>query len=149
MRKEFIKKGKLPVNAVKTLHMTGLKPGYGYWITRFELWGWQDVLGTTDASEYCAAITAEKTAADSSAPDFNQEGQIAVAMWGVSHNLTTNMPPGFSVIDDLFVCTQDLLLEVKGTASTHVNYLIKFEKVTMSDSALAVQNYKQFAISDG
>ena len=149
MRKEFINKGKLPVNSVKKIHISGLKPGYGYRITRFDLWGGADVLGVSDASEYCGVITAEKTAADSSAPNFNQEGQIAVAMWGISHNLNVNLPPGTSVIDDLFVCTQDLLLEVKGSAGTECNYMVKFEKVSMSDSALAVQNYKQFAISDG
>ena len=148
MRDEFILKGKLAVGQVEKLNISGMKDGYGYRITRFDLWGGADVLGTSAASEYCGVITAESTAADSSAPNFNQEGQIAVAMWGVSHNLVTNVPAGTSCIDDLFVCTQDLLLEVKGTSSTECNFMIKFEKVKMSTAAMAVQNYKQFTISD-
>jgi hypothetical protein len=148
MRDEFINKGKLAVGEVETIHIGTHESGYGYRITRFDLWGGADVLGVSAASEYCGIITAESTAADSSAPDFNQEGQIAVAMWGVSHNLVTNVPAGTSCIDDLFVCTQDLLLEIKGTSSTECNYMIKFEKVKLSSSAQAVQNYKQYSIFD-
>jgi hypothetical protein len=148
MPREMIVKGKLDVDANATINMPKVSEGYGYRITRFDLWGAQDVLGVGAASEYCGIITAEKSAADASAPNFNNEGQIAVAMWCVSHNLVTNMPAGTSVIDDLFIISQDIILEIKGTASTACNFLIRFEKVKLDTTGQANANYRQFMIFD-
>ena len=57
----------------------------------------------------------------------------------------------FHYIDDSFVVTQDLILTVADAVSgstLSINWLCKFEKVKLSQSAEAVANYNQFTIFD-
>jgi len=146
MPKEFIMKGKIQVNGQENLNFGGGDPSYGYKLKKFQLWGADDILGAADAFEYCGVITADNAAADPIAPNFDDPGQIGVALWGVTHNLVTHVPAGSSVIDDLFIITQDLIIAISGSANTSCNYLLKFEQIKLSGPAEAAANFKQFGI---
>lgn len=148
MPKEFILRGKIAVNGQTKLNFSGGDRAYGYQLKKFQLWGADDILGASAAFEYCGVLSADNVAADPIAPDFNDPAQIGVALWGVTHNLVTHVPAGSSVIDDLFIITQDLILAISGSASTSCNYLLKFEQVKLSGPAEAANNYKQYLIFD-
>ena len=56
----------------------------------------------------------------------------------------------YAVVNDTFLITQNLILQVANTAnSSPVNWQCKFKPVKMAKAEEAVANYKQFMISDG
>jgi len=140
MPKEFIMRGQTPVGEPhEILNMTGHRPGYGYVITEFKLYP-STAIGT-QGYEMTGSITANNVTMAPDNPDFNSEGLIATAFIQ-SHSLASN----FVVINDLFVITQDLLLQVADTEGQPVNWQIKFKEVKLSASAEAVANYQQYTI---
>ena len=145
MPKEFIMRGKTDSSGQDKLefgHQVHL--GYGYRMTEFALWP-SDNLGTT-AVELFAAVTADSSAEDPINPNFDNEGLLAVAKFLFSGN----NPVAESIVNDLFVITQDLILSCRDTggSATAVNWQCRFKEVKLSTSAQAVANYKQFAIFD-
>ena len=151
MPSEFIMKGQTSTGASEVLNFGGRNKGYGFKLTRFELWP-ASAIGTT-GQELVGSVTANNAAMDPINPDFEDPGLIGVAYFpmtslGVGNSGVNNM---ITVIDDSFVVTQDLILTVADAVSgstLSINWLCKFEKVKLSQSAEAVANYNQFTIFD-
>ena len=148
MPEELIMRGQTASGLTETLNFSGRTPGYGYRMTEFAIYP-STGIGSTEA-ELCACVTANDTAANPTVPDFNEDGLIANAIW-VNYYSTAYIPgPGHSIVNDLFIITQDLILKVQDTtSSTPVNWQCKFEKVKLSNAAEATANFKQFTIFDG
>ena len=145
---EFVMRGQTASGETETLNFSGFKPGYAYKLIEFQLYNSTNI-GTTEP-EMCASISAGKTAVDPTAPDFNNEGLIATAIFK-DHNNAAYGLRALSVVNDTFLITQNLILKVKDTASadTPVNWQCRFKPVKLSGSEEAVANYKQYMISDG
>jgi len=150
MRKTFVMRGQTASTAglnTEVLNFSGFKPGMAYRLVEFDLYPANSV--NTADNECLGTITAGKTAVDPENPDFSDEGLIAVSSTN-AHNSVAYGPEHYSVINDTFLITQNLLLQVRETAGGNrpVNWQCKFEAVKMSGPEEAVTNYKQFAISD-
>ena len=146
MRKEFVIRGKTAKGLTEVLNFSGFKPGYAYRLTEFELF--QSSIATGVDAQLCAIITAGKTPLDPQSPDFSLEECIATAIYendAADHNQIA----AFSVINDTFLITQNLLLTVFNTEAHDINWQCRFESVKMSGPEEAAVNYKQFTISDG
>ena len=151
MPKDFIIKGKTVTGGEEVLSFGGRTKGYGFKITRFELWP-ASAIGTT-GQELVGSVTADNTSMDPINPDFDSPGLIAVAYFpltslSVGNSGVNNM---ITVIDDSFIITQDLILAVADTVSgstLSINWLCRFEKVKLTSSAEAVANFNQFTIYD-
>jgi len=143
MPKEFIMRGQTTVSdPVEVLNISGYRPGYGYVITEFSLY---PPFPGTDNYEMTATITANNVVEAPDSPDFNNEGLIATAH--LKENSLAHYPiSGTTVINDLFVITQDLLLMVADTEGKPVNWQIRFKEVKLSAAAEAVANFKQYTI---
>jgi len=151
MPEEFIIKGQTVTGGEEVLNFGGRTKGYGFKLTRFELWA-ASAIGTT-AQELVGSVTADKTSMDPINPDFDSPGLLAVAYFPMTSVSAGNSGVNnlISVIDDSFVITQDLILAVADTVSgstLSINWLCKFEKVNLSASAEAVANFNQFSIFD-
>ena len=143
MPKEFLMRGKTVSSGQEKLEFGHqARPGYGYRMTEFALWP-SDNLGTT-AVELFAAVTSDNSAEDPINPNFNNDGLIAVAKFLFSGN----NPVAESIINDLFVITQDLILSCRDTggSATPVNWQCRFEEIKLSAAAESVANYNQFSI---
>ena len=144
MPKEFIMRGRTPSGETEILNMTGFRPGYGYVLTEFSLFPSTNI-GNTHY-EIVGTVTADNIAVGPSNPDFNHEGLIATAMFNDGDS-PVYPQAAYSVINDLFVITQDLILMVLDTdTSTPINWQVRFKEVKLSSSAEAVANYKQYTI---
>jgi len=145
MPKEFIMRGQTAVgDPTEVLNMSGYRPGYGYRLTEFQLYP-STALGV-QGYEMSGSVTAATTAMAPDNPDFNSEGLIATAIaWGHPGS-GQSAPYHLSVINDLFVITQDLILMIAETGSAPVNWQVRFKEVKLSSSAEAVANYKQYTI---
>ena len=146
MRKEFVMRGKTAKGLTEVLNFSGHKPGYAYRLTEFELF--QSSIASGIDAQLCAIITAGKTALDPQSPDFSLEECIATAIYendAADHNQIA----AFSVINDTFLITQNLLLTVFNTEAHDINWQCRFESVKISGPEEAAVNYKQFTISDG
>jgi len=147
MPKEFIIRGQTAHLKTEVLNMTGFRPGYGYRITEFKLY--PSAVGQPATWEMAATISATAAAIPPDAPNFNEDGLVATAF-----NMGVNSVAGVAatvhsketIINDLFVITQDLILMVQDQGSNPVNWHVKFKEIKMSSSAEAVANYKQYTI---
>jgi len=150
MRKEFVMRGQTATSGQEVLNFSGFKPGMAYRLTEFQLYPSSN-LGSQFA-ELVGTITAGKNAVNPTAPDFNDDGLIGSIMLHVGHDSETrgNAFVPLVVINDTFLITQNLILEVRNTSGSGdpINWQCRFEAVKMSGSEEAVTNYKQFAISD-
>jgi len=145
MPKEFIIRGKTKIaDPVEVLNMSGYRPGYGYRLIEFQIFPSSSI--GDQPYEMMAAITAGNTAVSPQDPDFNDEGLIATTFVRASNSIPYPIDHGNTIINDLFVITQDLLLQVHDTQSTAVNWQVKFKEVKLSGPAEAVANYKQYTI---
>jgi len=144
MKKEFVMRGQTVSGGIETLNFSGFKPGMAYRLVEFSLFPTNLV---SSHSEMAGSITASKNAMNSLNQDFNDEGLIGSTMFlgRVNDDYSS-----ISIINDTFLITQNLLLEVRdgGGDTNPVNWQCKFEAVKMSGSEEAVTNYKQFLISD-
>jgi len=146
MRKEFVIRGQTGKGLTETLEFGGVSKGYGYRITEFQLNASYNV-GTADA-HMTGIITAGKTPLDPQNPNFDNQALIASAHL---KNDANDVYPitSYSVINDTYVITQNLLLTVYNNESHPINWQCRFESVKMTGAEEAAVNYKQFAISDG
>ena len=147
MNKEFVMRGKTASGSTEVLNFSGHKPGYAYRMTEFSLYPSTNIGGTNN--ELVASITAGKTAVAPTDPDFNNEGLIGVSQYRDRSNDFLNTP-NESVINDTFLITQNLILMVQdaGGSSNPINWQCKFVAEKMSKSEEAVNNYKQYTISN-
>jgi len=145
MPKEFIIRGQTAVaDPTEVLNISGYRPGYGYVITDFQLYPSATIIGAT--YEMSASITADNAVEAPDSPNFNHEGLIATALIIGHPGAASSGGYNLTVINDLFVITQDLLLMVADTQSSNVNWQVRFKEVKLSGPAEAVANYKQYTI---
>ena len=150
MRKEFVMRGQTASGQTEVLNFGGHKDGYAYRLTEFQLYP-SSAIGT-DSGELVGSITASKTIADPSDPNFNDEGLIATAFVRIESQYASEKPLSLNVVNDTFLITQNLILAVVDTyagSPMAVNWQCRFVSVKMSGPEEAVTNYKQFTISDG
>jgi len=146
MKKDFVIRGQTASGETEILEFGGYKDGYAYKMTDFQIYPSTGIGSNND--ELAGSVTAGKTAIDPTAPNFNNDGLIATAIFKLSH-LVSNPTGGLSLINDTYVITQNLILMVQNTDSgTPVNWQCTFESVKMTGAEEAAVNYKQFAISD-
>jgi len=152
MNKEFVMRGQTVSTAglnTEVLNFSGDKPGYAYRLVEFELYPSTNIGGGNDF-EGSASITAGKTGIDPANPNFNDEGLIGTALLLIDSTSAYYQFASSSVINDTFLITQDLILQVHDQSGSAfpVNWQCRFvaEKVNTAEGAVA--NYKQFTISD-
>ena len=145
MRKEFIMRGQTVKGETEVLNFGGKEKGYAYRLTEFKLYGSYNV-GGADA-HMTAIITAGKSALDPQNPDFNDEGLIGTTHLKNDANDIYAIS-SYSVINDLFLITQDILLTVYNNEAHPINWQCRFVMEKMSGPEEAATNYKQFTISD-
>jgi hypothetical protein len=144
MNKEFVMRGQTASGLTEVLNFSGYKPGYAYRLTNFEIFPSTNFPQT---DEMAATITAGKTAVTPTDPNFNDDGLIGSTVLQF-HN-TYHSLNQLTVVNDLFLITQNLILMVMNTSTgTPVNWQCRFvaEKMDMSEEAVA--NFKQYTISD-
>jgi hypothetical protein len=149
MRKTFVIRGQTASDAQEVLNFGKYKAGYAYKLVEFKLFPSQ--IATTLA-ELSGTITAGKTAEDPTNPNFNNDGLIGTAIATMGHDPSTrSATTNYSVINDTFIITQNLILKVIDNyagSPMAVNWQCRFESVKMTGSEEAAVNYKQFSISD-
>ena len=147
MNKEFVMRGQTASGLTEILNFSGLTPGYAYRLVDFRLYP-SGAIGTTHF-ELVGSITASKTIAAPTDPNFNDEGLIGTTMrtGSGSAGLASIYE---SIINDTFLITQDLILMVQDTVGSGqpVNWQCKFVGEKLSTAEEAVTNYKQFTISN-
>jgi len=152
MNKELIMRGQTASGETEILNFSGNKPGYAYRLTEFVLYPSTNI---TNISNACVgSITAGKTAIDPLNVNYNDEGLIASSLYTDNSNASGGAATDFvnqtSVVNDLFLITQDLILMVfnANIAGDPVNWQCRFVAEKMNTSEEAVTNYKQFTISN-
>jgi len=146
MRKTFVMRGQTASGSTEVLNFGKYKQGFAYKMTDFQIYPSTGIGSNND--ELAGSVTAGKTAVDPTAPNFNDDGLIATAIFKLSH-LVSNPTGGLSLVNDTYVITQNLILMVQNPDSgTPVNWQCRFESVKMTGPEEAVTNYKQFTISD-
>jgi len=149
--KEFVMRGQTASGLTHTINFSGHKGDYGFRLVEFDLYPSLSI--GTNNGELAATITAAKTYEDPANPNFDNEGLIATTfiqflVAGTSANYGS---ANFSVINDTFLITQDLILAVIDTqagAPMAVNWQCKFVPVKLSSTEAALTNYRQFSIFD-
>jgi len=147
---EFIMRGKTASGLTETLNFSGQTPGYAYRMIEFSIWP-SEGIGAGD-QELVGTVTADDSAEDPENPNFNHPGLIGTGMFSTSWNTAYQFTGPGSIVNDLFIITQDLILKVVDSVSgapKPVNWQCKFKKVKLSSSAEAVANFNQFTIYDG
>ena len=146
MNKEFVMRGQTASGGTEVLNFSGNTPGYAYRMTEFALYPSTNIQSAT--YEITGTVTAAKTAEAPTDPNFNNEGLIATTAIQDHHD-SSYSGDSISVVNDLFLITQDLILMVQDTTGAPINWQCRFvaEKLVNGEEALA--NYKQFTISDG
>lgn len=146
MRKEFVMRGQTASGETEILQFGKYKQGYAYKMTEFQIYPSTGIGSNND--ELSASVTAGKTAVDPTVPNFNDDGLIGTTMSWLGDG-PRDGPTDYSVINDTYIITQNLILMVQNTnAGTPVNWQCRFESVKMTGAEEAAVNYKQFAISD-
>jgi len=141
MRKEFIMRGQV-------LNFSGYKPGYAYRLVEFDIYPSTNIQGNNIA--LVGIITAAKTTTAPTDPNFNDEGLIASSFFSQDSAAYPQGIGGKTVINDLFLITQNLILMVQDQdGGDPINWQCRFVSEKMSGPEEAAVNYKQFTISDG
>jgi hypothetical protein len=144
-QKEFIMRGQTASGLTEVLNFGGKEKGYAYRLTEFNLYPSTGV--PTSNYELTGSVTAGKTAIAPTDPDFNDEGLLATAF--TKTNSDHQYPLTYlSIVNDLFLITQDLILMVQDTGSAPINWQCRFVMEKMTGPEEAATNYKQFTISD-
>jgi len=154
MRKEFVMRGQTASTAglnTEVLNFGKYKAGYAYRLVEFELYPSTNIGGgATGDFEGSASITAGKTGIDPANPNFNDEGLIGTALLLIDSTSAYYQFGSSSVINDTFLITQNLILQVHDQSgnAVPVNWQCRFESVKMTGPEEAATNYRQFTISD-
>ena len=146
MAEEIIMRGNFTAAqgyANKKLSFTGLKPGFAYNLIEFQLYPSTSI--GAQSAEMAGCISCGGNNIDAANIDFNLDEIIATcAFW--ANGSVPNNPTNYSVINDLFIITQDLNINTFDSQATNVNWQVKFKEVKLSASAEAVANINQYAI---
>ncbi len=147
MKKEFVMRGQTESGQTEVLNFSGYKPGYAYRLVAFDMYG-STVIGT-NKHELLGTISAGKTGIAPTDPDFRDEALIGVSYYSDNESDAYG-PITYSVLNDLFLITQNLILMVQDTGGGNraANWQCRFVAEKMSGPEEAVANYKQFTISD-
>jgi hypothetical protein len=146
MTKEFIIKGRSASGSTETINLSGSRPGYGFQLHDFKLWG-SNNLGNT-SMEGWATLARSSTGISPIDPDFSNDALVAVAVF-MTHTSPAYPPQALNMINDLVILTQDLTLMVQDTGDGDpINYMLKFKEVKLSDAREAVSNYQAFTVRD-
>jgi len=150
MKKEFVMRGQTPSTAgqnTETLNFGGYKPGYAYRLVEFKLYPSTNI--GVASHELTGSVTAGKTSVDPESPNFDDPGLIGTTMFN-EHDDARYLGGSWTVIDNTFLITQDLILTVgdSGGSAYPVNWQCRFEAVKMSGPEEAATNFKQFTIFD-
>ena len=146
MTKEFIIKGRSASGSTETINLSGSRPGYGFQLHDFKLWG-SNNLGNT-SMEGWATLARSSTAISPIDPDFNDDALVAVSVF-MTHTSPAYPPQSLNMINDLVILTQDLTLMVQDTGDGDpINYMLKFKEVKLTDAGEAVSNYQAFTVRD-
>jgi hypothetical protein len=147
MTREFIMRGQIESQKVEILNFGGHKRGAGFKLVEFIIYPATNMLSTN--WELVGSLTADANVVPNpQSPDFRDEGLIGTAYsWGSG---SQTEPRSYqSVVNDLFIITQDLTLVAQDSNSNPINWHCKFEAVKMSGPQEAATNYKQFTINSG
>ncbi len=150
MKKEFVMRGKTASGEQEVLNFSGYKPGYAFRMTEFQIYPSTNI--ATVNQELAATVTAAKTYEDPSNPNFKNEGLIATSLFFPSGLSTPGSMVPYSVVNDTFLITQNLIIAVIDTVAgspADVNWQCRFVTEKMSGPEEATANYKQYTISDG
>jgi len=149
MKDEFVMRGQTASGGTETLNFGGHKDGYGFLLTEFVLYPSTNIGG--QSYELAATVTAAKALEDPSNPNFNNEGLIGVAKEVQVDNPSYASGVPYSIVNDTFVITQDLILAVIDTqvgSPMAVNWQCRFRPVKLDTAKQALTNYRQFMIFD-
>ena len=149
MPEELIMRGNFTASegtGTNKLNFSGHTTGHGYQLIEFQLYPSTSI--GAQSVEMAGVISCGNNNLDASNIDFNLEEIIATTAFSANGSVP-NTPINYSVINDLFVITQDLNINTFDSQGTNVNWQCKFRKIKLSDSAEAVANFKQFTIYDG
>jgi len=147
MKQEFVMRGQTASGEQEVLNFSGHTKGYAYRLVEFQIFPSTNI--GFEAIEAVASLTTAKTAENPQSPNFTNAGLIATAVWTNSTSSSYQPGPGHVVINDTFLITQDLILKVVDTTSSHaVNWQCKFVSEKMNSAEEAVANFKQFTIFD-
>jgi len=147
--KEFIMRGQTASGLTHTINFSGHKGDYGFRLVEFKLYP-STGIGSSSV-ELTGTVTAGKTAVAPTDPNFNNEGLIATNVTYLYRGDPSNYGPlPLSIINDLFLITQNLILMVQDTggAGAPINWQCKFVPVKLSSAEAALTNYRQFSIFD-
>ena len=149
MPNKFVMRGQTASGETEVLNFSGYKPGYAYRLVEFTLYPSTSV--SAQSVELTGSLTAGKTAIAPSDPNFNNEGLIATSLYKASEDIRYGAGFTHSVVDDIFLITQNLILMVQddGGSNTPINWQCRFVSEKMSGPEEAATNYKQYLISDG
>jgi len=144
MKKDFVMRGQTASGETEVLNFSGFKPGMAYKMTEFNVYP----KIPNSSFEISGTVTAGKTAVSPIDINFNNEGLIAVG--SIADHTSEAYPVAtFSIVNDTFLITQNLILMVQDSSSSEpINWQCRFETVKMTGPEEAVTNYKQFAISN-
>lgn len=138
-------RGQTAVGApTEVLNMTGYRPGYGYVLKELQIY--PSTLGGN--YELAASVTADNSSEAPDSPDFNHPGLIATAMIISRSDSGQGYGYSTSIVNDLYVITQDLILQVADTTTgtMAVNWHVRFKEIKLTGPAEAVANYKQYTV---
>ena len=148
MPKEFLMRGSTPSGTTEVLEFGHqARPGYGYRMTELQIYPSSSI--GSQGAELSLTITADNAEENPSNPDFKNDGLIAVSMLGVRTDVQNGSFVDHTIVNDLFIITQDLILSAIDTLSGSpqaTNWQCRFEEVRLTGSAEAVANYKQYSI---
>ena len=156
MPREFILRGKgsgtgADPLAYQRINISGFNSESGFRLVEFEVWPSVDAVAAGGDFQFMGALSRcsfdNRTSFVAQTPDFNDSALIANAQYQYG-NSATEAPSATSLINDLAILTQDLVLhtiETRGT-SVGVNWQIRLKEVKLTDAARAVANYEQYSI---
>jgi len=145
--RQFIMRGQIASQKIEILNFSGHKKGMGFKLLEFMIYPSTNMLVTN--WEMVGSITADiNVVPNPQSPDFRDEGLIGTSYsWG---SASQTEPRNYqSVVNDLFIITQDLTIAVQDSQNNPINWHCKFEAVKMSGPQEATTNYKQFTINSG
>jgi len=146
MKEDFVMRGQTASGQTETLNFGGHKDGYGFLLIEFSLFPSTGI--GSELPEMCGTITAGKTAVAPTDPNFNDEGLIGTALFE-QENIARGGPTAYSVVNDTFVITQDLILMVQDPGvGSPINWQCRFRPVKLDTAKQALTNYRQFMIFD-
>jgi len=146
MKKEFVMRGKTASGETEVLNFSGHKNGYAYRLIKFEIYGSSSIGGSD--FEIMGSVTAGKVAVAPPDPDFNDPGLIATTFSKIPSAANYPAFSNYTIVNDTFLITQDLILMVQDSNGNPVNWQCKFIAHKMSSGEEAVTNLNQFTIFD-